>query len=195
MKLSKKLKQKIIQRCFKLPRIKKYKFLSTCKNISGEPILNQPLQANGNGSISFGKNVMIGYDPSPFLYSTYCYIEARNTNSNITIHDNTFINNNCAFIAEGDGIEIHKNSLIGLNCEITDSDFHNLDPDLRLDATDIKTAKVIIEENVFLGSNVKILKGVRIGKNSVIANGSIVTKDIPANVIAGGIPAKKIKDL
>jgi maltose O-acetyltransferase len=138
---------------------------------------------------------MIGYDPSPFLYSTYCYIEARNTNSNITIHDNTFINNNCAFIAEGDGIEIHKNSLIGLNCEITDSDFHNLDPDLRLDATDIKTAKVIIEENVFLGSNVKILKGVRIGKNSVIANGSIVTKDIPANVIAGGIPAKKIKDL
>lgn len=54
---------------------------------------------------------------------------------------------------------------------------------------------MIIEDNVFIGNNVKIPKGVRIGKNSVIAYGSIVTKSIPANVIAGGNPAKMVRKI
>ncbi len=195
MKISKKLKQKIKHYFFKLPRVLKYQFLSTNENVNGKPIINQAIQMNGLGKINFKDNVTIGIDPSPFLYSTYGYIEARNIDSIITIGENTFINNNCVIISEGEGIEISKNCLIGTNCEIFDSDFHNLDPLLRLDPNSIKTAKVILEENVFLGSNVKVLKGVTIGKNSVIANSSVVTKSIPSNVIAAGIPAKKIKNL
>jgi maltose O-acetyltransferase len=48
---------------------------------------------------------------------------------------------------------------------------------------------------VFIGSNVTVLKGVVIGENSVIANGSVVTKSIPANVIAGGNPCKFLKNI
>ena len=56
-------------------------------------------------------------------------------------------------------------------------------------------AKAHIGENVFLGSNVVVLKGVNIGKNSVIGNNSVVTKSIPDNVIAAGNPARVIKPL
>jgi len=49
--------------------------------------------------------------------------------------------------------------------------------------------------NVFIGSNVKVMKGVSIGNNSVIANGSIVTRSIPENVLTGGVPAKVIRSL
>jgi acetyltransferase-like isoleucine patch superfamily enzyme len=51
---------------------------------------------------------------------------------------------------------------------------------------------VVVEDNVFIGAGCKVLKGVRIGCNSVIGTGSIVTKDIPANSIAAGNPAKVI---
>ena len=56
-------------------------------------------------------------------------------------------------------------------------------------------APVIIEDNVWLGLNVIVLKGVTIGKNSVIGAGSVVTRNIPANVIAAGNPCRVIKDL
>ncbi len=168
--------------------------ISSAKNINGTAKFNQACQLNGKGQIYFGKNVLIGVDPSPFLYSGYGYLEARNVNSKISIGDNVMINNNIVIISEGEGITISSNTLIGTQCEIYDSDFHNLQIDKRLTG-EITTKRVFIDENVFIGSNVKILKGVSIGKNSVVANGSIVTKSIPENVIAGGIPAKVIKTI
>lgn len=195
MKIVNRLKKKIIRYIFKKPRILKYDFLSTAEHINGKPKLGQPLQLNGLGIISFADNVTIGIDPSPYLYNTYCYIEARNKHSSIYIGSNTFINNNCTFISEGDGIHISSDCLIGTGCEIYDSDFHNLNPSLRYDIKEVKTAKVILENNVFIGSNVKILKGVTIGENSVIANGSIVTKSIQKNVVAGGIPAQVLRKI
>ena len=56
-------------------------------------------------------------------------------------------------------------------------------------------APIHIGENVWIGSSVTITRGVTIGDNSVIAAGAVVTKDIPANVVAGGVPAKVIKPL
>jgi len=142
----------------------------------------------------FAKNVNLGVRPSPQLYSGYGYIDARKENSTIDIGDNVWINNNFMIASEGKGIEIGKNTLIGLNVEITDSDFHDLHPNRRMGGMP-KTAKVVIGKNVFIGSNVKILKGVTIGDNSVIANSSVVIKSIPSNVIAGGYPAKVIKKI
>lgn len=142
----------------------------------------------------FGSNVKIGVNPSPNLYSEYGYIDARKSNSNIVIGDDVWINNNVMIISEGEGIEIGSRTLIGLNVEITDSDFHDLHPDKRMGGIP-KTAKVMIGKNVFIGSNVKIFKGVSIGDNSIIANSSVVTKSIPSNVIAGGYPAKVIREI
>jgi acetyltransferase-like isoleucine patch superfamily enzyme len=179
---------------FQYPRILKYKLLSTCKNTSGSPAKFQPVLMNGIGKIDFDNDVHFGVEKSPFFYNGYIYIDARRKQSNIIFRKGVRVNNNCFFIAEGEGIEIGPNTLIGANCEIIDSDFHDLNPKTRKGGP-VKTAKVIIKENVFISSNVKILKGVTIGKNSVIANGSVVTKSIPEGVLAGGIPAKVIKSL
>ena len=104
------------------------------------------------------------------------------------------VNNNCSLISEGGGIEIGAYSLIGTNVEIYDSDFHELDPAKRMSG-EPRTAPVCVGKNVFIGSNVRVLKGVTIGDNSVITNGAVVVRSIPSNVIAGGNPAKVLKSL
>ncbi len=192
MKFINSIKKRIISLFFKLPRKIKFRLLSTCHNISGKAKMVQPCQLNGYGSIVFGKDVVIGYEPSPFLYSGYGYIEARHQKAKIVIGDNVVINNNIVLISEREGIFIGKNVLIGTQCEIYDSDFHALTSKSRRDGEAV-SASVHIGENVFIGSNVKILKGVSIGENSIIGNGSVVTKSIPENVIASGIPAKVMK--
>ncbi|WP_228710644.1 acyltransferase [Aliarcobacter thereius] len=179
---------------FQYARVLKYRLLSNCKRVVGNPIFNQPTQLLGGGTIVFGKNVNLGVKPSPHLYSGYGYIDARKEHSTIVIGDNVWINNNFNICSEGEGIEIGEKTLIGLNFEVSDSDFHDLHPEKRIGGTP-KTAKVNIGKNVFIGSNVKILKGVTIGDNSVIANSSVVIKSIPSNVIAGGYPAKVIKEI
>lgn len=192
MKFIDRIKKRIINFFFKLPRKTKFLLLSTCHNVSGKAKMVQPCQLNGYGSIVFGKDVVIGYELSPFLYSGYGYIEARHQKAKIVIDDNVVINNNIVLISEREGIFIGKNVLIGTQCEIYDSDFHALNPKSRREGEAV-SASVHICENVFIGSNVKILKGVTIGKNSIIANSSVVTKSIPENVMAGGIPAKILK--
>ena len=66
---------------------------------------------------------------------------------------------------------------------------HDLHPDRRGDPG--KSAKVEIGENVFIGPNVKILKGVRIGNNCIIANGTVLTRSVPDNMLAFGNPARQ----
>ena len=174
-------------------RIWKYSFLSDCRNVSGKPNLFHPALLKGKGKISFGKNVQIGVVASPNFYSHYAYLEARNSDSEITIGDNVSINNGFSAVAFSK-ITIQSNVLIGVNCAIIDNDGHNLDTDKRND-DELKSKPVFIAENAFLGDDVTILKGVIIGRNSVIGNGSIVTKSIPENVIAAGNPARVIRNL
>jgi len=193
-KLGRAIKNRAIFYIFQFPRIVKYRLLSNSKNVLGRPQCNQPVVLLGKGTIQFGKNVNLGVVASPGFYNMYGYIDARNIVSKIVIGDNVHINN-CFFIcSEGEGIEIRENTLIGTNCQIMDSDFHDLDPERRTTGIP-KTAKVIIGKNVFIGNNVSILKGVTIGDNSVIGTGAVVTKSVPANTIAGGNPAVVIRDL
>jgi acetyltransferase-like isoleucine patch superfamily enzyme len=184
----------IIHYLFQYPRLIKYRILSDCKNVVGKPRLYQPLQICGKGMVEFHQNVKIGVKPCPFLYSGYAYIDSRGNNSKVTIGKNSWINNNFTVIAEGEGVEIGADVLIGNSCMIMDSDFHALNPQNRFGGQ-ARTAKVSIGNNVFIGANVVILKGVTIGNGSVIASGSVVCNSIPANAIAGGVPAKIIRSL
>lgn len=83
-------------------------------------------------------------------------------------------------------IIIGENVMVGADTQIGDTDDHN-------DILGTEDASVHIGKNVFIGMHCMILKGVTIGDNSIIAAGSIVTKDIPANSIAGGVPCKVIR--
>lgn len=99
-------------------------------------------------------------------------------------------------ICAAGSIRIGAGCLIGANVTLADTDFHALKPANRRynkNPDEIAVASIVIEDNVFIGADAFVLKGVTIGKNSVIGAGAVVTRDIPANAIAAGNPAKVIK--
>lgn len=184
------LAMRIVQRV----RIMWYAALST--NVAvGHPVLYQPLQVAGSGTIRFHPDVRIGVFPSPGFLDGYAYMEARRPSALVSLGSGTWINNGFRCIAEHSSITIGENCLIGTNVEIVDSDFHGLGLHERGLSKPEWAAPVVLEENVFVGSNVRILKGVRIGAGSVIANSSVVITDIPSMVVAAGVPAKVIRSI
>lgn len=95
-------------------------------------------------------------------------------------------------------VRIGAGCLIGANVTLADTDFHALSPANRRynrNPDEIVVSPIVIEDNVFIGADVFVLKGVTIGKNSVIGAGSVVTRDIPENSIAAGNPARVIKSI
>ena len=89
-------------------------------------------------------------------------------------------------------IIVGNNVLIGSHTMIIDTDFHHSDPGKRYENENIPARPIIIEDNVFIGTNCMILKGVTIGKSSVIGANSVVFTSIPENSIAIGNPCKII---
>ena len=181
-------------RCVQWPRVLFYACVST-NSVQGNPKRYQPLQCAGKGEIKIDDGVSIGVFPSPQFLSTYAYIEARNPSAKITIGAGTWLNNNFCAIAEHTAISIGKNCLIGTHVEVTDSNFHGVAVEDRGKSMPEWARPVMIQDEVFIGSTANVLKGVTIGRGSIIANGSIVTKDVPAGVIAGGNPARVIRTI
>lgn len=93
-------------------------------------------------------------------------------------------------------ITIGNNVAVGANTTIVDTDFHPLDStERRLYPAEGKTAPVVIQDDVFIGMNCLVIKGVTIGQGSVIGAGSVVVKDIPAGVVAAGNPTRVIRSI
>jgi len=91
-------------------------------------------------------------------------------------------------------IRIGNRVLVGANTIISDTDFHPLDPIRRqTHPIDGQTSPIIIEDDVFIGMQCLILKGVTIGARSIIGAGSVVTKNVPADSIIAGNPARIIR--
>ena len=93
-------------------------------------------------------------------------------------------------------VEIGQRCLIGANVTIVDTDFHTISPLGRHDDSNLEqvaVSPVIIEDDVFIGAGVTILKGVRIGKNSVVGGGSVVTHNIPPDSVVAGNPARMLR--
>lgn len=108
------------------------------------------------------------------------------------IGDHFFANHGCCFL-DGGGVYIGNNVLIGPNTGIYTPE-HAFDPELRAQGYEI-SRPVHIGDNVWIGGSVSILGGVTIGENTIIGAGSVVTHDIPANVIAAGNPCKVLRPL
>lgn len=109
---------------------------------------------------------------------------------NIHVGKKVFINSCCHFQDQG-GIYIGDGCLIG-HCVVLATLNHDHDPDKR---QNLRHAPIRIGNGVWIGANVTVTSGVTIGDNAIIAAGAVVTKDVPANMIAGGVPAKIIKSI
>jgi len=148
-------------------------------------------------NVSLGKGVKI-FD---FVNLYGCSIgDNTKVGTFVEIQKNSIIGKNCkisshTFICEG--VEIEDNVFVGHNVTfINDKYPHatNIDGSMQSEK-DWKVVKTFIKKGASIGSSATILCGVTVGENAVIGAGSVVTKDIPSNVVAAGVPAKVIRSI
>ena len=143
----------------------------------------------------YGKDIRIG--KSAHLISTsdrkirLTTVVSKRDEGSITIGDYCLISPGTR-ISSQVGITIGDNCMFASNVYCSDSDWHSIYNRTRPFRA---SAKVILEDNVWIGDGAIICKGVTIGKNSVIGAGAVVSRDIPANSIAVGVPAKVVKTI
>ena len=175
---------------------------------SGEPIrLNDPeyykineivirtiklsQQLNASDTIDdvrecLGKIIGTKIDESTTVFSPFY----TNFGQFISIGKNVFINHACSFLDMG-GITIEDEVLIGPKVNLV-TENHPIDLN---DRSALITKPILIKRKAWIGAGATILPGVTVGENSIIAAGAVVSKDVPHNVIVGGIPAKIIKNI
>ena len=129
-----------------------------------------------------GKPVGEGFGLFPPFYTDF--------GKNINIGRNVFINAGCKFQDQG-GITIDEGALIGHGVVLATLD-HDFAPEKR---QQLHPAPIHIGKRVWIGANAVVTKGVTIGDNAVVAAGAVVTQDVPAGTIVGGVPAKVIRKL
>jgi acetyltransferase-like isoleucine patch superfamily enzyme len=136
--------------------------------------------------VSLGANCVLEHD----IYFKYDGVWAPGPS--IFIHDRVFIGFGCEFNARL-RIEIGANCLIASGCKFIDHDhgFGRRDVPMREQPPGAE-AEIILAEDVWLGVNVLVLKGARIGRGAIVGAGAVVTHDIPEYEIWAGVPAQKI---
>ena len=124
----------------------------------------------------------------------------------IIIHDDVYIGDDC-LISCANRVEIGAFTMLAHGAQVFDNDTHPLDYDQRIydhqlivgqssgTKSEIPHAPVLIGRNVWIAFNAIVMKGVRIGDGSVVAAGSVVTKDVPPHTVVGGNPARVIRTL
>lgn len=130
-----------------------------------------------------GKKVDDSFSLIPPFYTT--------GGENIRVGRNVFINQNCTMYDLG-GIDIADDVMIGPNVSLITSG-HPIEPSQRHACVIAKP--IVIERNVWIAAGATIIGGVTVGENSVIAAGSVVTRDVPSNTLAGGNPARVIRSI
>lgn len=130
--------------------------------------------------IRIGREVMFMQDCTIHLYGE------------VEIGDRCYFNRGCYLVAH-EKLHIGAGCIFGQRVSVHDQD-HRLTPlDTHPGDRGYISSPVVIEDNVWVGAHAVILRGVRIGRGAVIAAGAVVTKDVPAGAIAGGVPAKVVK--
>jgi acetyltransferase-like isoleucine patch superfamily enzyme len=145
----------------------------------------------GKGELKIGNNVNLSGR------SSFTFMRGMPEIPSIVIGDNVFIGNGCV-VAAGTTISIGNNCLISGGARIQDNDGHLLDAERRRvgDRISPDDAKLItIEDDVWIGANVIVLKGVRIGKRAIVGAGAVVTHDVPPDTVVAGNPAVVVKTL
>jgi acetyltransferase-like isoleucine patch superfamily enzyme len=149
---------------------------------------NVEINALSKSGVSIGDNVSI-------LKGTIieCTGVIRELGEGLIIGNNVGIAQNC-FIQVRGKVVIGDNVIFGPNVSIFSENHCFSDPEMPVSMQGVSRKGVTVEEGAWIGTRAVILDGVNIGKNSIVAAGSIVTKDVPPYTIVGGIPARIIKN-
>ena len=154
--------------------------------ILGAGVVTSGAQAPGHVGLQIGDDCHI-FDGCKFM------IDLVSPESGIRLARNVAINFNCYFDGSG-GIEIGEYSIFGPNVVVLSSS-HRFDvPGTLIQHSGKQFARTVIGPDVWIGANAVIRAGVEIGRGSVIAAGAVVTKSVPPNSIAGGVPARVLRD-
>jgi maltose O-acetyltransferase len=150
-------------------------------------------QTNGRLVIKGPGRVVFGDDVNAWAHAEKNVLITYTPDSRITIGSGTRLNG--AGIMAYTCIEVGPRCILGSTL-VFDSDFHPLDPARRHDPdAPVSCAPITLEENAWLGGQSAVLKGVRVGKNSVVAFRAVVSDDVPPNVVVAGNPARIVKSL
>jgi acetyltransferase-like isoleucine patch superfamily enzyme len=144
---------------------------------------NDAVEVRALSSDLIGKKVDDSFLLVPPFYTT--------GGPDISVGRNVFINQNCTFYDLG-GLEIADDVMIGPNVSLITSG-HPLEPSQR--RARVIAKPIVIERNVWIAAGATIIGGVTVGENSVVAAGSVVTRDVPQNTLVGGNPARVIRSI
>ena len=164
---------------------------SVCHSVGGGLRVDCLPYMRGKGQLSFGEKVYLSGR------SCFYFMGGMPEIPEIRVGDGTFIGNGCTLSAAR-RIVIGADCLISTCVRIHDNDGHPLDPERRLRKEPIRqdeASAVTIGNNVWVGAQAMILKGVTIGDHAVIAAGAVVTHDVPSRAVAAGNPARVVKML
>lgn len=156
------------------------------------PSFNISTIFRGQGEVKIGNNCVFGSKMGGFHSCGSVEFLTRAQDSKIVLGDEIWTNNKLSIICQNN-INIGSKTLIGQNVIIMDFEAHQINPLRRTKIGEV--GSVEIGKNVWIGSNVIILKNTNIGDNSIVAAGAVVSGIFPGNVIIGGIPAKIIKTI
>lgn len=147
------------------------------------------LSGFGEGKLQLGNNVNIGSFSQLIISTSF-----NNIGKYIEIGDNVGIGE-YAYIGGGGGTKIRSNTIVGQYLSIHPENHNYSNSEILIREQGVSRKGIDIGENCWIGSKVTILDGVKIGDNSVIAAGSVITKSFPSNSMIGGVPAKLIKSI
>ena len=143
----------------------------------------------GRGRLTLGDGVRLSGK------SCFYFMSGMPELPGIAVGDRTFIGHGCTF-SSARRIAIGRDCLISAGVRIHDNDGHPLDPERRRRGERItpgEVSEVVLGDNVWIGANAIILKGVRIGDNAVVGTGAVVTSDVAAGAVVAGNPAKTVR--
>lgn len=160
------------------------------------PKIGGKIYIRGRGKVILGKDIIINSSLKTNFYSgNYRSVIFCGENGKLSIANGTGISNSVIICEKK--IDIGNNVKIGSGCLIYDTDCHSLNPVERRDYTrdNPQCKPIYIADDVFIGARSIILKGSKIGENSIIGAGSVVSGEIPKNEIWAGNPAKFIRKI
>jgi len=158
-------------------------YLRRCKHVGRFVTVRGHPRIEGKGEIILGDRVKI------WSHVGKTHISVGKA-ARLSIGASTFINCGTVLSARY-GVTIGSNCQIATDVVIMDSDFHGV-----ADRENVEQpSPIILEDDVWLATRAIVLKGVHIGKGAVVAAGSVVTKDVPAYTLVGGVPAREIKKI